>query len=146
MYGDIMYTVPGRVFLEVSKTATAEAHNIIQIATDLFGEENATTVVTQFKKEFPQYSIGPDGQIKNTGLTFGIESVVDDNSLVTFLKRMPNKAHAVAPLIAQYPGAAKKICQLLDSETAVLVQSTGLIYLGQCKPKMKDFAALWESS
>lgn len=145
MDGDTLYTIPGRIFVEISKPVTSAPHNILSIATSLFGEENASQFVLAFKREFPQYTINSNGEIKSTTATFGIDSVVDDASLVAYLERNPKKAHAVAPLIAQYPGAAKMVCSLLDSDKAVLVQSTGLIYLGTSKPKISHFSSVWES-
>lgn len=143
MHHETMYTIPGRIFLVVSAPARDTAHNVLSIATELFGEANARAAIAQFKKEFPKYFVQPDGTIKSAKTSFGVESILDDDSLVAFLVRFPNKAHAIAPLISQYPGAAKKVCELLDSNKAVLVQSTGLIYTGECKSKLPAFAETW---
>jgi len=146
MHGDTMYTVPGRILSVVSRPATSTPHNVMVIAADIFGEDAAPAAVANFKKEFPQYTVQADGTIKASSFAHGVSSIVDDASLLKFLERVQNKAHAIAPLIAQYPRAAKKLCSLLDSDEAVLVQSTGIIYLGKCRPKVDDFAALWSGS
>lgn len=143
---NMLFTVPGRVLKRITMPATSSQHNVLEIATEIFGPERAAEVVAQFKKEFPQYSISSDGTVKASRFSHGISSIIDDASLIKYLERVQNKAHAIAPLIAQYPGAAKKLCSLLDSDEAVLVQSTGIIYLGKCKPKVENFSELWSAT
>jgi len=101
--GDMLFTVPGRILNRIAAPAISNQHNVFEIASEIFGKENSSAAVAQFKREFPQYSISADGTVKASRFSHGISSIVDDASMIRYLERVQNKAHAIAPLIEFTP-------------------------------------------